>query len=120
MFALRRLPSRGRAFWPITRPAMQLRHTAIWQRRWPMAPKRAAVPNTAFGRAPGALEKLTGRAPVDDTALAQDSETVTSKSRNTVLPSGPVEERVNSEKFTIYISPDKMDKLDELALAYRK
>ena len=101
-----------------------------------MSPKRAAVPSTTFGKAPGALDKLTGRAPADtpvspqpeESDLPQNSETTVPRnsdaglvqSSNTVLRRGGTDEKVNTEKFTIYVSPDQMDKLDELALAYRK
>jgi hypothetical protein len=85
-----------------------------------MAPKRANVPNTAFGKAPGALDKLTGRVPIEDTVVPQDIKTSTSQPSNTAIPQNSGEGKANTEKFTIYVSPDQLDKLDELALAYRK
>jgi hypothetical protein len=93
-----------------------------------MASKRANVPSGAFGKAPGALEKLTGRALAEEPALPQDSETGIAQSStpglpeggNTVLQQNSEAVRSNTEKFTIYISPEQQDKLDELALAYRK
>ena len=93
-----------------------------------MASKRANVPGSAFGKAPGALEKLTGRAPVEEPTSPQDSETATPESGNTgspensdtVLRQNSEPMRSNTEKFTIYVSPEQLDKLDELALAYRK
>ena len=101
-----------------------------------MAPKRANVPNTAFGKAPGALDKLTGRVPSEDAASSPDIETATPQSGatatqqdvkadtpenvKTVSRQSGVEGKANTEKFTIYVSAGQLDKLDELALAYRK
>ena len=93
-----------------------------------MAPKRANVPNTAFGKAPGALDKLTGRVPMEDVAVPQDIKTSTPQGSNSDIPGNSEtvtqqnseEGKANTEKFTIYVSPDQLDKLDELALAYRK
>lgn len=93
-----------------------------------MAPKRANVPNTAFGKAPGALDKLTGRVPSEDapsppdieTATPQDVKTDTPENSKTVSRQSGVEGKANTEKFTIYVSSEQLDKLDELALAYRK
>jgi hypothetical protein len=93
-----------------------------------MAPKRANVPNTAFGKAPGALDKLTGRVPSEDAALPPDIETATPQdvkadtpeNSKTVSRQSGVEGKANTEKFTIYVSSEQLDKLDELALAYRK
>ena len=93
-----------------------------------MAPKRASVPNTAFGKAPGALDKLTGRVPSEDaasppdieTATPQDVKTDTPENSKTVSRQSGVEGKAKTEKFTIYVSAEQLDKLDELALAYRK
>lgn len=101
-----------------------------------MASKRANVPTTTFGKAPGALDKLTGRVPAEGAALPPDSETASPQSgvtasprdvkadipgsSNTVSQQSSTEGRANTEKFTIYVSSEQLDKLDELALAYRK
>ncbi len=93
-----------------------------------MASKRANVPSSTFGKGPGALDKLTGRVQDEASSLPEDSETATPQhsntvshdSSNTVTPHNSAAGKSNSEKFTIYVSPDQLDKLDELALAYRK
>ena len=109
-----------------------------------MPPKRAAVPHEVFSKRPSALDKLTGAATDSDTTLPQHGDTVEPSDGNTaeqlhgstvsqyesttVKPSNEItagsSERkrgeAGSEKTTFYLRPDQLDKLDELALAYKK
>jgi hypothetical protein len=85
-----------------------------------MAPsKRATVPGDVFGQKGSALDKLTGRASMErgdaeghsTTVLPQNSETVVSQASTT---------QDMREKVTVYLRPDQVDKLDELAREYRR
>lgn len=109
-----------------------------------MPPKRAAVPHEVFSKRPSALDKLTGAATDSDTILPQHGDTVEPSDGdtaeklhrstvslhegNTVKPPDEItvgasrrkRGEVGSEKTTFYLRPDQLDKLDELALAYKK
>jgi len=99
-----------------------------------MSGKRAVVPAQSFTKRPTALDKLTGAAPDHDADAPQDSDTATPPNRDTVTPSyGETSSPPHSEtaqpaargasgleKTSFYLRPDQLDKLDELALAYRR
>jgi hypothetical protein len=92
-----------------------------------MAPKRATVPTDVFGQKGSALDKLTGRTPAErdsgeeygNTVLPRDRDTVSQQDRDTVLPQGHTDQEIR-EKLSVYLRPDQVDKLDELALEYRR
>ena len=93
-----------------------------------MPSKRAQVPEEPFAKRPSALEKLTGAGtPLEeDTATLEGAKTVLQSSSNAAAhPSGRAEAatsagKVSNEKISFYLRPDQVDKLDELALAYKK
>lgn len=99
-----------------------------------MSGKRAVVPAQSFTRRPTALDKLTGAAPDRDTDAPQDGDTAASDNRDTVAQSySETVSQLHSEtaqpaargasgfeKTSFYLRPDQLDKLDDLALAYRR
>ena len=93
-----------------------------------MPSKRAQVPEEPFAKRPSALEKLTGAGtPVEDyTATQQGAKTVLQSSSNAAAqPSGRADAaspagKASNEKISFYLRPDQVDKLDDLALAYKK
>ena len=102
-----------------------------------MSGRRAAVPGGVFGKRPTALEKLTGAGETEHeghspqhrtTVPPSDSHTVAPHHGDTAAPSdsgtvpapGRKAGRMGAEKTTFYLRPDQLDKLDELAYAYKK
>ena len=93
-----------------------------------MPSKRAQVPEEPFAKRPSALEKLTGAGtPLEeDTATQRSAKTVLRSSSNAVSQSDDQAEaatpagKAGNEKISFYLRPDQVDKLDELALAYKK
>ncbi len=94
-----------------------------------MPGRRATVPGEVFGRRPTALEKLTGGAEVDrETVPPANGSTVPPDHRFTAAAAnesaapapGRKAGKTGGEKTTFYLRPDQLDKLDELALAYRR
>ncbi len=109
-----------------------------------MRGKRAAVPGEVFTRRPSALDKLTGAAPDDRTAVEPShgdtvepphGVTVEPSDRGTVPlsysetaapPRGSAEETPREaggrslKKTSFYLRADQLDKLDELAYAYKR
>jgi len=92
-----------------------------------MSPRRAQVPEEPFARRPSALEKLTGGTdPEETTATQHRGETVLPHGGDAarrydgrVPAAGPSGDGAN-EKISFYLRPDQVDRLDELALAYRR
>jgi len=84
-----------------------------------MSTKRAAVPENVFGQKGTALDKLTGRAPSERGANEEHSNTVLPQSRDTVVPQDRTDQEPR-EKLSVYLSSDQVDKLDDLARAYRQ
>ena len=77
--------------------------------------KRAAVPGDVFGPKRGALDKLTGR-----DATPQNGDTVLPQNGDTVSPqNSATDAKAGTEKVTFYLRPDQLDKLEDLARAYR-
>ena len=92
-----------------------------------MAAKRAHLPEEPFARRPTALEKLTGAASTgEDSAQAQHSSTVlpphgaAATEQEGPGPAAASAGKGATEKVSFYLRPDQVDKLDELALAYKK
>ncbi len=107
-----------------------------------MPGKRAAVPGEVFTRRPSALDKLTGAATDDGTTVEPyHSDTVTSPDGATpershgitVRPSdrgtvplshsetaAPPAGGGSLKKTSFYLRADQLDKLDDLAFAYKK
>ncbi len=111
-----------------------------------MSGRRAAVPGGVFGKRPTALEKLTGGADQDGgTVPPSHSETVTPSNRETATPrNGETVEPLHGaaasaardegtagglrdegtagglRKTSFYLRTDQLDKLDELAYAYKR
>jgi hypothetical protein len=73
--------------------------------------RRAVVPGDVFGQKGSALDKLTGRAPAGQDTSEEHSNTVLPQNRTDLEP---------REKLSVYLRPDQVDKLDELAQAYRR
>ena len=90
--------------------------------------KRAQVPEEPFAKHPSALEKLTGAStPLEEaTATQRGVKTVLQPHDNTVPQSSRQAEaataagKASNEKIGFYLRPDQVEKLDELALAYKK
>ena len=92
-----------------------------------MPTKRAQLPEEPFARRPTALEKLTGATSAGDgNAKAESSNTVSPSHREAATrQKGPAPVAASAgkgatEKVSFYLRPDQVDKLDELALAYKK
>lgn len=93
-----------------------------------MPSKRTQVPEEPFTKRPSALEKLTGAGTpvVENTATQQGAKTVSRSNGDTAVQQvGQVEPatpagKASNEKISFYLRPDQVDKLDELALAYKK
>src|SRR5262245_51072852 len=84
-----------------------------------MPAKRATVPDNVFGQKGSALDKLTGRAPAERGPGEEHSNTVLPQSSDTVSPQDRGDQEAR-EKLSVYLRPDQVDKLDELALEYRR
>jgi len=84
-----------------------------------MPSKRAAVPENVFGQKGTALDKLTGRAPAEQGTDKEYGNTVLPQSSDTVSPQDRADQETR-EKLSVYLRPDQVDKLDELALEYRR
>jgi hypothetical protein len=76
--------------------------------------KHAPVQTDAFNRPASALDKLTGRTSAEP---AEDNNAPPPPTAAVPPQSDPSTMR---EKVPFYLRPDQLDKLDELALAYRK
>ena len=76
--------------------------------------KRAPVPTDAFSRPASALDKLTGRTPAEPA----ENQKAPPPPKAAVTPQSDTS--AAREKVSFYLRPDQLDKLDELALAYRK
>jgi hypothetical protein len=92
-----------------------------------MASKRAKVPPEVYGQRPSALDKLTGATALPNVpAVPHDSNEAARQQGNTVLPQAGAtvhaksSTRDGNEKVTFYLRPDQVDKLDELALVYKR
>jgi hypothetical protein len=95
-----------------------------------MPTKRAQVPDGAYKRA-AAIEKLTGgvadvtpdpapATPDSNTVLPQHGNTAKAAPAATAAADAVPAAAKAGEKTTFYLRPDQVDKLDELALAYKR